>query len=204
MLKKQDYSGGSAFNGQTLNGTLIDSSESGKGKRDKNAITIGYFLTNSLSLFIGYRDTKLENSEAFEKPKDGESIPKSEDIEEDGFFAGASYGWYIESLGGAISIKGGVAYQDWKLEETAITLFTKSLTKYESSGWGGNAGIGWNSSLSENSSYFINADYYKYKYDKVNEADINNIKTIFQDRGLTGFDPTSSMWSVKVGFNIFF
>lgn len=196
MLKEDSYSGYDALDKVNI--------YKGDGDRNQYSITLGYFLKSNLGLFVGYRDTKVENSERYLYQEDkifqqnGKDFKfENAEIKEYGFFAGASYGWYIESLEGAINAKVGLAYQDWN-----ANIPFGVITKYSSNGLGANLGVGWSSMFSENSNYFINIDSYYYKYDKVTNAEVVG-QTELVNLG-KGFEPTSSMLSIKFGFNYFF
>ena len=94
--------------------------------RYEYAIAFGYLVTENLSVFLGFRESKstVDFSSVISVPNFGIAGTASIDMdfEEDGFFFGTSYGWHINNVAFKGVLSGSVAFAslDGDLEQKSV------------------------------------------------------------------------------------
>ncbi len=122
------------------------------GNRKEWVGALGYQLQNNTSIFVGYRDSKIE--------ADG-SPAASFTFESDGFFLGASYWLPLTSTGG-LTFTFGHAWLDGRVKQEVAG---GPINTGTGSGTGVKFGVGWRGDLNEDWGYSINVDSFTYKHD---------------------------------------
>ncbi|MGI9292452.1 MAG: hypothetical protein ACR2PS_00590 [Pseudomonadales bacterium] len=156
-------------------------------EREEFSLSIGYAITDRLGVFGGYKqnDTQFDDRGrqqililALPSGETNESTllaTRDAELEQDGFFLGATYVWPFESegwLNGAISIDLGVAFLDGDLTEDEVTRTEGDTLDPQSQSLSGggdavglNLGIAWSGPITERLNYSISVDGYQYDYD---------------------------------------
>ncbi len=94
--------------------------------RYEYAVALGYLVTDSLSVFLGYRESKsdVEFFSVISIPQFGDvgTAKVGMDFEEDGFFVGASYGWHVNNstFNGVLSGSVAFASLDGDLKQNSV------------------------------------------------------------------------------------
>ena len=196
-----DLSGLKAFNGEDdikrnsstsfPGGTAIGKVK-GDGDFDRweYSLSLGYLVTDNLSVFAGYRESKTDlkfNSSVSTQEGDflGTTKIKS-DFEQDGPFIGASYGWHINKSVFKGVLSGSIAFAaldgDFKINSVSGDFTKDQLPDDSSSGdtTGMKVGFAWTGATPvERLNYTLGVDGYKYEFDAngddpdVNETVIN-------------------------------
>ena len=130
----------------------FDAIEKWSGDRQEINVTLGYQLFDAGSVFVGYRDGRLEADGQFNSTFTFES---------DGFYVGMNYGIPITDSG-ALSFNVAYAFLDAELDQT---LFGSAFDTAGGNGNGLKFGLAWQDFLSDTVRYTISLDQYRYKTD---------------------------------------
>lgn len=152
--------------------------------REEFTLSIGYALTDRIAVFAGYKqnDTQFEDNGTiqlsvvtdFAEADSTGILVRDADLEQDGFFLGATYVWPYESQGwlnGSLSIDLGVAFLDGDISSKDNVLFDFSDERAVSGDTGSgeavglNLGVTWSGPLTERLNYSVGVDGYQYSYE---------------------------------------
>ena len=131
--------------------------------RKDYVFTLGYALTDNLSIFTGYKYGKTKIDLFFPLIKKGTLSTTDANFETKGPFIGASYGWLIG--GGLLATNFAIS----KLNgEESFDLREGEVNYHETatgSTIGFTLGVSWKASLTKHFTYNISLDAYKYSFD---------------------------------------
>ncbi|MCW8090300.1 hypothetical protein [Alteromonas sp. ASW11-130] len=130
------------------------------GDRKELNITVGYQLFETGSIFVGFRDGKLD---AIGRQNSNFSY------ESDGFFAGINYGFPITDTG-IIAVNFAYVFVDASLDETLIGV---KIPTSDGDGDGVKFGVSWIDSISDTVRYTISVDQYRYVTDLTSRTGID-------------------------------
>ncbi|MDO8862455.1 hypothetical protein Q6D67_12160 [Haliea sp. E1-2-M8] len=122
------------------------------GNRKEWVGALGYQLQGNTSIFLGYRDSKIEGNG---------SPAASFTFESDGFFLGASY-WLPLIPQGGLTFTFAHAWLDGSAKQEVSGGPVNTGT---GSGTGVKFGVGWRGDINEDWGYSINVDSFTYKHD---------------------------------------
>lgn len=125
--------------------------EQWSAERNDINLTFGYAMTDSVSLFVGYRDLEAKGSGVF----DSNYL-----FQDKGAFVGSSYSYEVTDTA-TLSASAAYAFLDVDFEQRLAGF---SLPLDSGDGDGIKLGIQWSDSLNNAMGYVINADWYDYGY----------------------------------------
>ncbi len=131
--------------------------EQWSAERNDVNLTIGYALTESVSVFIGYRDLEAK----------GEGVLNSRyRFKDNGGFVGSSYSYDVTETA-TLSVSAAYAFLDVEFDQV-LAGFPLPLDSGDGDGL--KLGLQWSDSLNDSMGYVLSADWYDYQYDLSNAA----------------------------------
>ncbi len=128
------------------------------GDRMEASATVGFNISSSFTIFLGYRDS--------ETSVDG-TAGSVYDFDHDGFFTGASYRKEITDTG-SLTFAFGYAWLDAEMFQRFVTPGGTVTLDEDGDGTGVKVGLLWRDFLTENWGYTLSAEYYEYDFDLSN------------------------------------
>jgi hypothetical protein len=130
-------------------------------QREDMNLTFGMNVAGGVNIFVGYMDgeTTLTNITGFASTQ---SPRYTQEYQEDGFFAGASYNLPVEEVG-TLTFSTAYAFMDGVYEDNFAT--QGRVLEYDGDSEGMSLGVTWSAPLTERIGYFIDLRYQSYYFE---------------------------------------
>lgn len=143
------------------------------GDRNELAFSVGYAITDNLSVYVGYKRGKTV--------VDG-ALGSSSRFKEDGYFIGASYGWVIAEKG-VLALNLAIADLDGDIDYDGGPL--PIVLDASSQARGLTYGISWRSQISGGLGYVISVDHYDYNFDDLRDKRFGELSGEIEEKMTT-------------------